>query len=151
MAMIGAGAILMVFGMKKKKAFMKVITRIAVFACAIVFFYIIHFFDGVDPTKLSRVNVVEGYFLAFFAVVIAFIAQYCAGILLEKFFNWGPTLIGCLAGYFVAIYLILSLNGFMSIFQVAGKDFVSPNAAFIMEFLGVAVGGGVGNRMGSAR
>merc|ERR1711934_1145343 len=103
-----------------QKSFMKLLVRLAVFIFCMTFFYILHFFDAIDPTVMSKVNVVEGYLLAFFAVLISFIAVYVAGIVFKKSLRFGPTLIGGIAGYFFAIYLILSLNGFIGVFQAAG-------------------------------
>ena len=136
----------MIFGMSLQKQFMKILVRLAVFGFLIAFFYQLHFFDPIDPTVLSRRNPIEGYALAFFAIVIAFVAQYVSGIFFKKSLRFGPTLIGCIAGYWFAIYLILGVNGFFSTFQNAGAaDFISPVWSMILEFMGVILGGAVGN------
>lgn len=114
--MIGAGAVLMIFGMSYQRMFMKVLVRLAVFGFLIAFFYQLHFFDPIDPTVLSRRNPIEGYALAFFAIVIAFVAQYAAGIVFKKSLRFGPTVLGAIAGYWFSIYFILGVNGFFSTF-----------------------------------
>lgn len=71
--MIGTGAILMVFGIKVQKIFMKLLVRLAVFGFMMAFFYKLHFFDPLDPTALSKTGAMEGYSLAILCIIIAFV------------------------------------------------------------------------------
>ena len=143
--MIGGGAILMIFGMEYQKLFMRLLVRLAVFAVCIVFFYKLHFFDPIDPTVLSRMSAVEGYLLTIIGIILAFVAQYVAGIVFKKSLRFGPTLLGCVAGWWFAIYLIMGINGMAGIFTSGSADFISPLWSAILEVMGVILGGAVGN------
>ena len=144
--MIGAGAIMMVFGMTMQKMFMRLLVRIAVFVIILIIFWKLHCFDTIDPTALTKRNAAEGYTIATLCLILAFIGQYVAGILFTKFIRFGPTLIGLLAGWWFSIYLIISMNGFFGAFASHGAaDFISPIWATVIELFGAILGGAIGN------
>ena len=144
--MVGCGVILMIQGMRMQKTFMRFLVRLVVFFGLLALFYQLHFFDRIDPTALSKRGATEGYALVFACLIMAFIGQYVAGIIFQQSLRFGPTLIGAVAGWWAAIYLIISLNGAFGYFAAQGAtDFVSPLWATIIEIFGVMFGGTIGN------
>lgn len=144
--MVGCGVILMIQGMRMQKAFMRFLVRLVVFFGLIALFWKLHFFDTIDPTRLSKRGATEGYALVIACLIMALIGQYVAAIIFKQSMRFGPTLIGAAAGWWFAIYLIISLNGTMGYFAGAGaKDFVSPLWGTILEIFGVMLGGAIGN------
>ena len=144
--MILSGAILMIFGMRMQKMFMRLLVRIVSFVILLVVFWKLHCFDTIDPTALSKRNATEGYAIATACIILAIIGQFVAGMLFHRFLRFGPTLIGILAGWWFSIYFIISMNGFFGAFTSHGAaDFISPIWATVIELFGAILGGAIGN------
>ena len=144
--MIGAGAMLMIFGMRMQKMFMRFLVRIVSFVIILVVFWKLHCFDYVDPTALSKRGATAGYSIAIACIILAFVGQWVAGLLFTRFLRFGPTLIGLIAGWWFSIYFIISMNGFFAMFQSHGAaDFISPIWATVIELFGIILGGAIGN------
>jgi hypothetical protein len=67
-----------------------------------------------DPTAPPKTKSV---IIGISAVVIAFVAALASRWLFKKFIKFGPTMVGCGAGYFTTLYTVLIINGVCSIFQ----------------------------------
>ena len=111
--LIGAGFILSYLRVKSMKWFMEVVVQLTVLFGLLAVFTTMGFLAIADPTAPPKTKSIP---LGIAAVVVALIAAFVARWLFKKFIKFGPTVIGCGAGYFATLYTVLIINGFCSIF-----------------------------------
>lgn len=110
---------------------------VASFTLICACFFKLNWFAIFDPTEPDK-N--KSIFLAFLALLAAFIGALVIRWLYKKFMRFGPTFIGFCAGFWFSIYVIAAINGVGGMFasQVpstagASQDIIGPVWGAVIE------------------
>jgi hypothetical protein len=140
--MILIGFILAYLHVKSMKWFMLTIVQLTVLFVLLAVFMQENYLGVIDPTAPPKQKSIV---LGVAAVSVAFIAALLARWLFKKFIRFGPTVIGCGAGYLTTIYTILIINGVGSVFQERNATaVVGENGQVLWALFGILFGGWVG-------
>lgn len=140
--LIGAGFILTYLRVKSMKWFMEVVVQLTVLFGLLAVFSTMGFLAIADPTAPPRAKSVP---MGLTAVVVAFTAAFVARWLFKKFIKFGPTVIGCGAGYFATLYTVLIINGVCSVFQARNAaSVIGDSGQALWALAGIIVGGYIG-------
>jgi len=145
-SMMGVGAFLLYFGEKVRKSFMRGIVNFATFVFVAAIFFKLNWFALVDPTEpYEHLSIVKGIV----ALIAAGVATVTMNWAFKKVLRLGPTFLGFLSGYWVAVYLIVSINGMGGLFTStsasgASIDIIGPVWSAVLEFLVACLGGLIG-------
>jgi len=140
--LMGAGFILSYMRVKSMKWFMQVIVQLTVFGFLLGVFLSMGYLAVADPTAPPKEKSVP---MGVIAVVVALVAAFIARYFFKKFIKFGPTVIGCGAGYFTTLYTVLIINGFCGIFQARNAaSVIGENGQVLWALAGILVGGYIG-------
>lgn len=140
--MILVGVVLAYLHVKSMKWFMLTIVQLTVLLFLLAVFMQQNYLGIVDPTAPPKQ---KSILLGVGAITVAVVAALIARWLFKKFIRFGPTVIGCGAGYLTTIYTILILNGVASVFQARdAAAWIGEDGQVAWALLGIGVGGWIG-------
>ena len=107
------------------------------------FAYERNYFAFIDP---SEPEVKKDPVKTIIAIIAAFVGQWLVGILFRYSIRLAPTLLGIYCGYFLAIYIVIAINGASGILGMAkaGHDAIDPLMGYVYQGCGVFIGGTIG-------
>ena len=116
--------------------FMDTLVRLVVTSIAIFVLNKAGCFELINPEQVSDRDIYTRIALLLAAGLIVFIAQYFAAIANRKWLRFGPTLIGTVFGYWVAVYLIVLIKDSVGHWHNVGyPDAIPPFAASLIQIL----------------
>jgi hypothetical protein len=142
--MIFVGVIIQYFGQRAQKVFLKTLVTICTFVLVLAICYKLGWLASLDPTVPKEDDSIGLCIAAFILAIVATVIMRWA---FRKFIRLAPTAIGCFAGYWLSIWLIVAINGiggaFVSVPGTGGSsaDVIGPYAGAGIE-LGISAFGG---------